>query len=130
ELANWPFVAGTTLATFAAFVLSFGAGWRHTKDLPQSVMQGVAGSYSNIGYMGPPLILGALGAAASPAVVLIFVFDNLLLFSLVPLLMSLAGVEKLSLYATLRRIVWRVLTHPFNLATACGVAASYFRLEL
>ena len=57
-------------------------------------MQGVAGSYSNIGYMGPPLILAALGPAASAPVVLIFVFDNLLLFSLVPLLMAIAGIEK------------------------------------
>ncbi len=96
QLANWPFIAATTLSTFLVFALAFGTGWRHTRDLPQSVMQGVAGSYSNVGYMGPPLVLGALGAAASAPVVLIFVFDNLLLFSLVPLLMSVAGVEKLS----------------------------------
>ena len=62
--------------------------------------------------------------------VLIFVFDNLLLFSLVPLLMSVAGLEKLSLSATIRRIVWRVLTHPFNVATAIGIAASYLHLRL
>jgi predicted permease len=130
QLANWPFIATTTLSTFLAFVLAFGTGWRYTRDLPQSVMQGVAGSYSNVGYMGPPLVLGALGAAASAPVVLIFVFDNLLLFSLVPLLMSVAGIEKLSLGATSRRIVWRILTHPFDVATALGIAASYFHLRL
>jgi predicted permease len=63
-------------------------------------------------------------------VVLIFVFDNLFLFSVVPLLMSFAGVEKLSLPATIRRIVWRVVTHPFNIATAVGIAASYLHLQL
>ncbi|QFU16481.1 AEC family transporter [Microvirga thermotolerans] len=130
QLTNWSFVLATTTATFCAFLLSFAAGWRHTKDMAQSVMQGVAGSYSNIGYMGPPLVLAAIGSAASAPVVLIFVFDNLLLFSLVPLLMSVAGLEKLSLGATLRRIVWRVLTHPFNVATALGVTASYLHLEL
>lgn len=130
ELTNWWFITATTLATFCAFALSFSAGWRYTKDLPQSVMQGVAGSYSNIGYMGPPLILAALGQAASAPVVLIFVFDNLLLFSLIPLLMSVAGLEKLSLSATIRRIVWRILTHPFNVATMLGIAASYLHLTL
>ncbi len=130
QLANWPFIAGTTLSTFGAFLLSFAAGWQHTRKLPQSVMQGVAGSYSNIGYMGPPLILAAIGQAASAPVVLIFVFDNLLLFSLVPLLMSFAGMDKLSLGATVRRIVWRVVTHPFNVATVIGIAASYLHLEL
>ncbi len=130
QLANWSFIAATTLSTFLAFAMAFGTGWRHTRDLPQSVMQGVAGSYSNVGYMGPPLVLGALGAAASAPVVLIFVFDNLLLFSLVPLLMSVAGIEKLSVSATIRKIVWRILTHPFNVATALGIAASYFHLRL
>jgi predicted permease len=129
QLTNWPFVTATTLATFSAFSLSFVAGWRHTKDLPQSVMQGVAGSYSNIGYMGPPLVLAALGQGASAPVVLIFVFDNLLLFSLVPLLMSVAGLEKLSLPATVRRIAWRILTHPFNVATMLGIAASSLHVE-
>ncbi|HZH09659.1 MAG TPA: AEC family transporter [Microvirga sp.] len=126
QLTNWPFIAATTFSTAFAFVLSFAAGWRYTRDLPQSVMQGVAGSYSNIGYMGPPLILAAIGPAASAPVVLIFVFDNLFLFSVVPLLMSVAGVEKLNLSATMRRVV----THPFNVATAIGVAASYLHLEL
>jgi predicted permease len=130
QLANWPFIAVTTFSTFCAFVLSFGAGMWHTRDVPQSVMQGVAGSYSNIGYMGPPLLLSALGPAASAPVVLIFVFDNLLLFSLVPLLMTVAGVEKHTLGATIRDIAWKVVTHPFNLATAIGVLASYAHLRL
>lgn len=130
ELANWAFIAATTFSTACVFALSFAAGWRHTRDLPQSVMQGVAGSYSNIGYMGPPLILAAMGTAASAPVVLIFVFDSLFLFSIVPLLMSFAGVDRLSLAATSRKIVWRVVTHPFNIATAVGIAASYMHLQL
>ncbi len=130
ELTNWAFVGVTTLCTFCAFLLSFGAGWHFTRAMPQAVMQGVAGSYSNIGYMGPPLLLGALGPAASAPVVLIFVFDSLLLFSLVPLLMAVAGVEKRTVPATIRDIAWKVSTHPFNVATAIGVAASYLHLRL
>jgi predicted permease len=80
--------------------------------------------------MGPPLILAALGQAACAPVVLIFVFDNLLLFSLVPLLMSVAGLERLSVPATIRRILWRIVTHPFNVATMLGIAASFLHFEL
>lgn len=100
------------------------------RDMPQAVMQGLAGAYSNIGYMGPPLILAALGASASAPLVLVFVFDSILLFSLVPLLMALAGVEKRSLLATAGDIAWKVATHPFNLATAVGILAAYTRFEL
>lgn len=126
ELTNWPFVMVTTLSTYIAFSLAFAIGLVHTRDMPQSVMQGVAGSYSNIGYMGPPLVLAALGPAASPAVVLIFVFDSLLLFSLVPFLMAIAGVEKKSVLATAGEVAFRIATHPFNVATVIGVAASYY----
>src|SRR4051794_10475337 len=131
QLANWPFVMGTTLTTYCAFALSFAVGMWHTRwDMPQGVMRGVAGSFSNIGYMGPPLVLSALGAGASAPVVLIFVFDNLLLFSLVPLLMAVAGVEKRTLAATVRDIVWKVVTHPFNVATGLGVLASFTHLQM
>lgn len=131
ELANWPFIAATTLCTFLAFAFAFATGLIYTRgDLPQATLQGVAGAYSNIGYMGPPLVLAALGPAASPPVALIFVFDNMLLFTLVPFLMTVGGAEKGGFAATARTVAWRVLTHPFNIATACGVLASYTHLQL
>lgn len=130
ELANWSFVAGTTLSTLIAFTVALAVGWRYTRDLPQAVVQGAAGSYSNIGYMGPALVLAAIGPAASAPVVLIFVFDNLLLFSVIPLLMAFAGEGERSTAATVRKIVRRVVTHPFNVATVAGIAASYLNVRL
>lgn len=131
ELSNWGFVIATTLSTYCAFALSFAVGLKHTGgDMPQAVMQGVAGSYSNIGYMGPPLILAALGPSASAPVVLIFVFDNILLFSLIPFLMGVAGVSNKSFLSTAGEVVWKVVTHPFNVATVAGVIAAYLGLAL
>jgi len=130
ELTNWPYVIGTTLATYCVFALSFAAGWWFTRDMPQAVMQGVAGSYSNIGYMGPPLILAALGPAASAPVVLIFVFDNLLLFSLIPLLMAIAGVEKKHPLRMAGEVAFKVVTHPFNVAVMLGVLFSMYQMRL
>ena len=131
DLTNWPYVIATTLATYVVFALSFTVGLYFTRgNLPQSVMQGVAGAYSNIGYMGPPLVLAALGPAASAPVVLIFVFDNLLLFSLIPFLMALAGVEKKSMLETARGVAWKVVTHPVNIATVLGVLAAVTKLQL
>lgn len=131
ELANWSFIAGTTLSTCLVFVLAFALALKRSGgDLPDSVVQGMAGAYSNVGYMGPPLVLAALGSGASTAVVLIFVFDNILLFSLVPFLMAWAGVEKRSALATARDIVWKVVSHPFNVATAVALVASALKIRL
>jgi predicted permease len=130
ELANWPFIGITTLCTAIAFTFSFGVGMWRTGAVGESVMQGVAGSYSNIGYMGPPLILSAIGPAASAPVALIFVFDNIFLFSVIPLLMAVAGVKRRNLFATAGEVGWKVATHPFNLATMLGVLASSLQIEL
>lgn len=131
ELANPRFILGTVLATFCAFALSFAVGLRHAKgDTPQAVMQAVAGSYSNVGYMGPPLVLAALGPEAAAPVVLIFTFDSVLIFSLVPFLMALTGGSRRGLGATAFQVARQVLTHPFNVATLLGVAAAFLKLQL
>lgn len=128
ELANWAFVLSTTACTFVVFVLAFGIGRLVTGEgVRTATMQGVAGAYSNIGYMGPGLTLAALGQNAIIPTALIFVFDTILLFTLVPLLMAFGSREKTSLLSTLWQIVRRIATHPFNIATAVAVVMAYFR---
>lgn len=123
EIANGRFVALTTLCTAIAFAMSFFVT-RPSAGLPARVIGAVSGSYSNIGYMGPPLVTSFLGPAASAPVALIFVFDTIFLFTAVPALMALAGVEHRSAWTIALQIVRRVALHPFMLATAAGVLAS------
>ncbi|MDR4305135.1 AEC family transporter [Chelatococcus sambhunathii] len=127
ELANVGFVAVTTTATFACFALSLGIGLFASRgDLGQATIQGAAGSYSNVGYMGPGLTLAALGPAAAAPTALVFVFDCMLLFTLVPFLMSIAGSRKESVWSTAGLVVRRIALHPFNIATLIGGVAAYF----
>jgi predicted permease len=121
------FAAITTLSTGCIFVLSFWASLARKGPLSQAVMGGLAGAYSNIGYMGPPLVLSFLGVEATAPVALIFVFDTILLFSLVPGLMAFAGVTGRSPFQVARGVVLRVLTNPFILATAAGLLTSLTR---
>jgi malonate transporter len=129
ELANWRFVGATTLSTAAIFLLGFLAGRMRGLRPPETVMGAVAASYSNIGYMGPPLITGLLGAGASTPVALIFVFDTVFLFSVTPALMALAGLERRNALATVADIFRKVTTHPFVVATALGIATSSLHLK-
>jgi predicted permease len=128
QLANWPYVFGTTMSTYVAFALAFAVGMTVTRGkLREATIMGVVGSYSNIGYMGPGLTLAALGQEAIVPTALIFVFDNCLLFTLVPFLMALGGSEKMKVGATAWYVLKRVTTHPFNIATAVAVLAAYVR---
>jgi predicted permease len=130
QLTNWSFVATTGLSTYICFAIAFGIGIFSTKgDVGRATMQGVAGSYSNVGYMGPPLMIAALGPQAVVPTALIFVFDCILIFTLVPFLMATASGERMKLGATAMYVVKRVAGHPFNIATAIGVVMAYFRWE-
>jgi malonate transporter and related proteins len=129
QLTQWSFVLTTTFATCSMFALAFGIGFLVTRNIQEATIQGLVGSYSNIGYMGPGLTLAALGTAATVPTALIFCFDNALLFTLVPLLMALGRDDHVSGLAMAGAIVRRVVLHPFILATIAGVIAAYFRYE-
>lgn len=127
ELANFKFIAITTLSTTIAFFVSFAVGLMAARgNIAQATLQGVGGAYSNVGYMGPGLTLAALGSQSAVPTALVFVCDSIFFFSIVPFMMGLAGAQKMKIGDTLMLIAKRILTHPFNIATALGIlAASY-----
>lgn len=130
ELNNIPFVVATTLATYAAFALAFATGMFVLRGrMGESTLAGLAGGYGNIGYMGPGLALSTFGPQAAVPVALIFCFDNILLFSLVPFLMALAGAERKSLLATAYEVLTKIILHPFIIATVLGVVSAAIHFE-
>ncbi len=125
QLTNLTFVSATTFTTYTVFAISFCIGVLATQGrIPESTILGIAGAYSNIGYMGPGLTLAVLGAGATVPTALILCFDNTLLFILAPLMMAIGGTDKEPLPAIVKRILWRVFTHPFIVATILGVGAA------
>ncbi|PTM57074.1 AEC family transporter [Phreatobacter oligotrophus] len=130
KLNNVPFVVGTTFATFTVFVLGFAyVAWRSGGHTGHATVAGVAAAYGNIGYMGPGLAFSTIGADAAAPVALIFCFDNILLFSLVPMLMALGGTERRSILAVIGEVVVKIVTHPFILATVAGVIAAFLQFK-
>ena len=130
RLTQVDFILATTLSTFLAFAISFGMAMAILRGhIGESTIAGLAGGYGNIGYMGPGLALATLGPAAAVPVALIFCFDTLLLFTLVPFLMALARPQRVSLAATALEAVKRIISHPLVIATALGVASAAIRFE-
>ncbi|SON56006.1 auxin efflux carrier [Hartmannibacter diazotrophicus] len=131
ELAQGGFILSTTFSTYAAFALSFAVGTIISNgDLKLATIQGLVGSYANVGYMGPGLTLAALGTAAAAPTALIFCFDVTLAFSLTPLMMALGGTEDLKLMQTIGVVAKRVFLHPFILGTIAGILAAAFHFQL
>ena len=130
ELSNVGFIATTTLSTYIVYTLSFGVGlWATGGDIRQAAIAALAGAYSNFGYMGPALALGAFGPGAAAPTALIFMFDNILFFSLTPFLMAAGSAEAMHPLATAWIVVKRIATSPFILATLFGVLSAYLQLR-
>jgi len=130
QLSQVNFIFATTLATFWAFSLSFGIGMVLRQcNIADATIAGLAGGYGNIGYMGPGLALATLGQSAAVPVALIFCFDNIILFTMVPLLMALSRPQPMSVGAIALEVVRRVALHPLIVASALGVlsATVHFR---
>lgn len=129
ELARISYVVATSLGTALAFAVAFAISVMARGRLQNATIAGLAGGYGNIGYMGPGLALSTLGPQAAAPVALIFCFDSILLFSLVPFLMALAGTERRGFLHGVGMVMRRILLHPFIVATALGVASAAINFE-
>ncbi len=131
ELTNWAFIFGATLGTYMAFAICFCIGIFGSKaSVPESTIQGLSGAYGNIGYMGPGIAIAAFGEASVVPVALIFCFDNVLHFVMAPLLMALSGNDAgATPLAVTIKVLKRIFTHPFIIATIVGVTAAAFQWQ-
>jgi malonate transporter len=129
QLNNPRFIVATVLSTASVFVLAYGVGWVFRRRRAEATIAGLSGAYGNIGYMGPGLALATLGSAANVPVALIFCFDTLLVFSLVPFLMTLSAPRRQGIAATVLDVVRRIALHPFIIATVLGVASAAVHFE-
>ncbi|MDQ0327118.1 putative permease [Rhodopseudomonas julia] len=131
ELTNGSFIFATTFATYTAFAFAFAfAVLRNDGRIPEATVQGLVGGYGNVGYMGAPLAIVALGPQAAAPAALIFSFDVTLVFTLAPLMMAMSGASHQPIGSILTSIPRKVLLHPFILATLAGVAAAFIGVGL
>lgn len=130
EFSNASFLLSTTAATFCIFLLCFVVALLFSREgIRVATIQGFAGAYGNIGYLGPPLAIAAFGPAAGVPVALIFCVDNTMHFTLAPLLMALGEKSDKNIFFLLAGIVKKIFTHPFILATIAGMSAAWLRFE-
>jgi malonate transporter len=129
QLNNVPFIVTATLGTFLVLMLSLGIAWLFRRDLAQAAIGQLAGAYGNIGYMGPGLALATVGAQAAAPVALIFCFETLVFFSIVPFLMALARPEGKGFGPLALDVVRKIALHPLMVASALGALSAALRFE-
>lgn len=130
QFSNLNFIVVTTVSTAVIFWFSFLISkFRKNNGIAESTIQGFAGGYGNIGYMGPPIALLAFGPEAGIPVALVFCFDNIHHFTLAPMLMGMADSEKRSRWVLIKSILIKIFSHPFIIATILGCLAAVFAFK-
>ncbi|MGI9353415.1 MAG: AEC family transporter [Rhizobiaceae bacterium] len=125
QLASWQFIFANIGITFLIFTLTFVLGIISSRgSIPEATIQGLAGAYGNIGYMGPAIAILALGEKAAIPVAIIFCFENIMHFTVAPAMMAASGQKEQSVASLLAEILQKILLHPFIIATIIGVLAA------
>ncbi len=131
QAGGWTFILTTTFSTYCAFAIAFSLGaLTNGGQITQATIQGLVGSYSNIGMLAPALVLAAFGAAAALPMALIFSFDNALMVVSVPLMMTLGGTMPVDPAELAQKIVRQALLNPLVLATVLGLIFALTGLRL
>jgi malonate transporter and related proteins len=125
ELARFDFILTSLAATYTVFAMVFLIGRFWTRaSVGEATLQGLAGAYGNIGYLGPGIALAAFGETAALPLALIFAFENMVHFSVAPAFMAFDGRDSRRPLTLARDVAVKIATHPFIIATAAGFLAA------
>ncbi len=130
EFGNITFLLCASAATLFVFITGFAIPIVLKRgNTREATIQGLAGAYGNIGYLGPPLAIAAFGPEAGVPVALIFCLDNTMHFTLAPLLMSVGSNNRGAWAGVIWKVLKNIFTHPFILATIVGIAAAIYQYQ-
>lgn len=130
ELTEWRYVAGSIAATFLVFCMMFAGSLIVSRGaVGESTIKGLAAAYGNIGFMGPGLVLLVFGPEAAVPMALIFSFENVMHFTLTPMLMAVGNGGEGRVAAQAFVVARRIVLHPFILATLAGGLAAWAQVQ-
>jgi len=130
EFGNIKFLLCASAATLFVFIIGFAVPKALKRsNTREATIQGLAGAYGNIGYLGPPLAIAAFGPEAGVPVALIFCLDNTMHFTLAPMLMSIGSSNRGAWVGVIWKVIKSIFTHPFILATIVGIIAAVYQYQ-
>ncbi|MDF2373717.1 MAG: AEC family transporter [Rhizobiaceae bacterium] len=131
ELARADFILASLLSTYSIFAIVFALSIVIRRvTIADGTIHGLAAAYGNIGYMGPSLAILAFGEKAAIPVALIFCFENIMHFTIAPLMMAISGSEKRSARSLVILIARRIVLHPFIMATFAGIFVAWLHIPV
>lgn len=131
EIANTDYLVAYTLGSVAVYAAMFAlARAVQPGDIAANALQALGSSASNSGFVGYPVALMFVGPAASVALALSMITENVLI---IPLALTLAEIGRhagKSFSSVFVHLIGRLVRNPLIIAIALGAAASLAGLKL
>ncbi len=93
-------------------------------------LHGIAASFGNVGYMGIPLCLTALGPEGALPATIAAVFGSTVMMALSVILVEIDLQAGHGVLKSLGKVIRAILRNPLLIATALGLTVAYFQLPL
>ena len=131
SLLNWTFIGATTISSYIIFVGMFTISLIIFRaHMTTAALQASAASYSNLVYLGIPLAIATFGKDAAVPAALIACFDNIIQFTLVPLIAGLDGSSERPRREIILTVTRKIFLNPLILASIFGALVSAYDVNL
>ena len=131
EIFDWSFIGAYLLASLAVFAAAAGLGRiLFTSRLGEAAVLGMAASYSNIGFMGIPLLVAVIGDAVAIPLALILMVDLSVTVPLAMLLMEFDRNGNRQWRHLKSSLIQLILRNPLVIAIITGIGVSAVELTL
>jgi len=131
ELFDWRLVVDYEAASLLTFAIAFGlARIAFRNPTGERAVAGATSNFSNIGYLGLPLLTFTLGPEAAVPGALILLFDNVIVLSLTTALLEGSLARHGSAAAIARRLAIGFAQNPLMVALAGGAAWGLIALPI
>lgn len=131
NLLNWPFFGVTALSTYLIFVVMLAValvGYR--ARMASAAIQASSASYGNLVYLGLPIAIGVFGQNAVVPAALIACLDNLIQFSLVPIVAGLGNGRGADPKTVTIGILRNIALNPLIIASVLGIVVNFAGLPI
>src|SRR5690606_29239201 len=131
EQINQPgYVITTAVSIVLVFALSYLINPQRRKQRADAIIEGLAASYSNAGFMGIPLCLMLFGEASLPAVIIATLLTACVLFAFSIILIEVDLQGSPHLLPTLGKVGLSLLRNPLVASPLLGAAVAALQWPL
>lgn len=130
-LLNYPFILTVLFSNIAILIISFFAGkilFKHS--IKYASAYAFSASFSNVGFMGIPLLIAALGEKGILPAILMAIVGNTVVIGLVVILLEAGGKSVNSITEILQHSILSLLKNTMVIGSALGILVAWSELSM